>query len=61
MLYLKRDTVKRLRVSCQHSGPTVEEVERDSARHINGLREDGLPVPAPTSLIDYIEPWRIAP
>jgi len=45
---------------CIATGPTVEEVEREIRAairfHIDGLREDGLPVPAPTSVIEYIEP-----
>ena len=41
------------------TGPTVAAVEqdiRDAIRfHIAGLREDGLPVPAATSIADYVE------
>ena len=44
---------------CVATGDTVEEVEReirDAIRfHIEGLREDGLPVPGPTSIADYVE------
>ena len=44
---------------CVATGPTVQAVEdelREAIRfHIAGLREDGLPVPEPTSLADYIE------
>jgi predicted RNase H-like HicB family nuclease len=44
---------------CVATGPTVEAVEeeiREAIRfHIDGLREDGLPVPAPTSIADYAE------
>lgn len=44
---------------CVATGQTVEAVEaeiRDAIRfHIDGLREDGLPVPKPTSLADYVE------
>ncbi len=44
---------------CVATGQTREEVEReirDAIRfHIDGLREDGLPVPAPTSQIEYVE------
>jgi predicted RNase H-like HicB family nuclease len=44
---------------CVATGDTVEDVEReirDSIRfHIEGLREDGLPVPRPTSIADYVE------
>ena len=38
---------------------TVKEAEaeiRAAIRfHIDGLKEDGLPVPAPTSIADYVE------
>jgi predicted RNase H-like HicB family nuclease len=44
---------------CVATGATVEEVEqrlREAiAVHIAGLREDGLPVPAPSSVVDYLE------
>ena len=44
---------------CVATGNTVEEVEReirDAIRfHIDGLREDGLPVPRPTSIAEYVE------
>lgn len=44
---------------CVATGPTVEIVEaeiREAIRfHIDGLEEDGLPVPAPTSVIEYVE------
>lgn len=44
---------------CVATGNTVKTVEaeiRDAIRfHIEGLREDGLPVPAPTSIADYVE------
>jgi predicted RNase H-like HicB family nuclease len=44
---------------CVATGESVKAVEveiRDAIRfHINGLREDGLPVPAPTSIADYVE------
>lgn len=44
---------------CVATGSTVDEVEseiRDAiAFHIDGLREDGLPVPEPTSLCEYVE------
>jgi len=44
---------------CVATGKTVEEV-RERMReaielHIAGMREDGLPIPEPTSLADYIE------
>ena len=44
---------------CVVTGQTVESVEReirDAIRfHIEGLKEDGLPVPSPTSLAEYVE------
>jgi predicted RNase H-like HicB family nuclease len=44
---------------CVATGDTVEAVEReirDAIRfHIEGLKEDGLPVPKPTSSVDYVE------
>jgi predicted RNase H-like HicB family nuclease len=44
---------------CVATGDTVKDVEReirDAIRfHIEGLREDGLPIPQPTSIADYVE------
>lgn len=44
---------------CVAVGETVEEVEsliREAiVLHLRGLREDGLPVPEPTSLCEYVE------
>lgn len=44
---------------CVATGATVAEVEteiRTAIRfHIDGLKQDGLPVPAPTSIVDYVE------
>jgi predicted RNase H-like HicB family nuclease len=44
---------------CVATGATVKVVEeeiRDAIRfHIDGLKADGLPVPAPTSIADYVE------
>lgn len=44
---------------CVATGATVAVVEaeiRDAIRfHIEGLKADGLPVPAPTSIADYVE------
>lgn len=44
---------------CVATGRTVEETEveiREAIEfHLAGLREDGLPLPAPESLVDYIE------
>lgn len=43
---------------CIATGDTVEEVEtelREAIKfHIEGMREDGLPVPEPTSSVDYV-------
>ena len=44
---------------CVATGPTVKETEaniREAIRfHIEGMKEDGLPVPAPTSIAEYVE------
>lgn len=44
---------------CVATGTTVEETEqllREAIElHVAGLREDGLPVPEPSSLVDYLE------
>jgi predicted RNase H-like HicB family nuclease len=44
---------------CIATGATLEETEqaiREAIEfHIEGLREDGAPVPPPTSRVDYIE------
>ena len=44
---------------CVATGATVAEVEaeiRTAIRfHLDGLREDGLPVPEPLSLAEYVE------
>ncbi|NVZ11042.1 type II toxin-antitoxin system HicB family antitoxin [Allochromatium humboldtianum] len=44
---------------CVATGRTLEEAEREIREaiefHLEGLREDGLPVPTPTSQVDYIE------
>jgi predicted RNase H-like HicB family nuclease len=44
---------------CVATGETVAAVENEMRAairfHIEGLKEDGLPVPAPTSIADYIE------
>ena len=44
---------------CVATGATVEEVEREIreaiAFHLEGMREDGLPIPDPTSKVEYIE------
>ncbi len=44
---------------CVATGPTVPATEkniREAIRfHIEGLEEDGLPVPQPTAIADYVE------
>ena len=44
---------------CIATGSTVEAVEheiRDAIRfHIEGLKADGLPVPVPTSIAEYVD------
>jgi predicted RNase H-like HicB family nuclease len=44
---------------CVATGATVEETEREIREaigfHIEGLIEDGLPVPQPTSIVEYLE------
>jgi predicted RNase H-like HicB family nuclease len=44
---------------CIATGPTVEAVERDIRDairfHIDGLKEDGLPVPPATSIAEYVD------
>jgi predicted RNase H-like HicB family nuclease len=44
---------------CVTTAQTIEEVEREIRQaiefHIRGLREDGLPVPEPSSKVNYID------
>ncbi len=44
---------------CVSVGDTLEEVRHEIQEairfHIDGLLEDDLPVPEPTSLVDYVE------
>jgi predicted RNase H-like HicB family nuclease len=44
---------------CIATGNTVKEAEQEIREaikfHIEGLREDGLPVPAPVSVVEYLE------
>ena len=44
---------------CVATGRTVEDAERRMreaiAFHLEGLRADGLPVPVPSSRVDYVE------
>jgi predicted RNase H-like HicB family nuclease len=43
---------------CVATGETVADVEREIGEaivfHLEGLREDGLPIPPPASLVDYV-------
>lgn len=44
---------------CVATGATVEEAEHELREaigfHIEGLVEDGLPIPQPASIVEYIE------
>lgn len=44
---------------CVATGATIPEVEAEMREaiefHIEGMREDGLPVPAPSSQVEYVE------
>jgi len=44
---------------CVAAGETVEEVEtliREAIQfHVDGLREEGLPIPEPTTILEYME------
>ena len=44
---------------CVATGATIEETERAIREaiefHLEGLREDGTPVPEPSSRVDYVE------
>lgn len=44
---------------CVATGSTVEETERllrgAIELHLAGMAEDGLPVPEPTSVVDYLD------
>ena len=44
---------------CVATGKTREEVRQRMREaielHLAGMREDGLPIPKPTSLVDYVE------
>ena len=44
---------------CVATGKTIDELRKQMAEaielHLQGLREDGLPIPLPTSLADYVE------
>ena len=44
---------------CVATGQTVEETEKEIGEaidlHLRGMREDGLPIPEPSSSVDYVE------
>ncbi|MEK6407527.1 MAG: type II toxin-antitoxin system HicB family antitoxin [Acidobacteriota bacterium] len=44
---------------CVATGTTIEATEREIREaiefHLRGLREDGLPIPEPSSRVDYVE------
>jgi predicted RNase H-like HicB family nuclease len=44
---------------CVATGKTVEELKQRMSEaielHLRGMREDGLPIPKPTSLAEYVE------
>jgi predicted RNase H-like HicB family nuclease len=44
---------------CIATGTTVEETEsllREAIElHLEGMREDGLPIPEPSSIVEYLE------
>lgn len=44
---------------CIATGKSLEKVKQRMGEaielHLRGMREDGLPIPAPTSLVEYIE------
>ncbi len=44
---------------CVATGESVEAVERELSQairfHIEGFKEDGLPIPPPSAVADYVE------
>ena len=44
---------------CAVTGATLEDVEKDIREavkfHLEGLKEDGLPIPAASSIFEYVE------
>lgn len=44
---------------CVATGKTVEETEKEIREaiefHLEGMREDGTPIPVPTSSVEYID------
>jgi len=45
---------------CVATGATVEEVEREIKEairfHLDGLRQDGVQIPQPSTVCEYVEP-----
>ena len=48
-------------LGCAATGATLAEVQQQIKEaiefHLEGLREEGLPIPEPTTLCDYVEAW----
>ena len=48
---------------CVSTGETVEEVERNIREaiqlHVEGMKEDGLTVPQPSAVCEYVEAYEI--
>ena len=46
-------------LGCVATGKTIEETEQQIREavevHLRGMREDGLPIPTPSSQVEYIE------
>ena len=44
---------------CVATGQSIEETEKEIREaidlHLRGMREDGLPIPEPSSSVDYVE------
>ncbi len=44
---------------CVATGATIEEAEREIREaiefHLEGMREDGIPIPPPSSAVKYVE------
>ncbi len=44
---------------CVATGQTIEQTEQQIREaidlHLRGMREDGLPIPEPSSSVDYVE------
>ena len=48
-------------LGCAATGATLAEVQQQIKEaiefHLEGLREEGLPIPQPTTLCEYVEAW----